>query len=72
MVSLARVCVLDSVRIDVGFVVGSLSAAIFERRRYFNVPVQWARHPDLREYIHSAVSNLQTWIQQVRMFNLLV
>ncbi|XP_024372421.1 DNA polymerase zeta processivity subunit [Physcomitrium patens] len=38
--------------------------AIFERRRYFNVPVQWARHPDLREYIHSAVSNLQTWIQQ--------
>jgi len=41
-------------------------AAIFERRRHFNVPVQWARHPDLREYIHSAVTNLQAWIQQVR------
>ncbi|KAG0581637.1 hypothetical protein KC19_4G267700, partial [Ceratodon purpureus] len=38
--------------------------AIFERRRHFNVPVQWVRHPDLREYIHSAVTNLQPWIQQ--------
>ncbi|XP_024372420.1 DNA polymerase zeta processivity subunit-like isoform X2 [Physcomitrium patens] len=37
---------------------------IFERRRYINTPVQWARHPDLREYIHSAVTNLQPWVQQ--------
>jgi len=36
----------------------------FERRRHFNVPVQWARHPDLREYIHSAVTNLHSHIQQ--------
>jgi mitotic spindle assembly checkpoint protein MAD2B len=43
----------------------TVCAEIFERRRHFNVPVQWARHPDLREYIHSAVTNLQPWIQQV-------
>lgn len=45
-------------------------AAIFERRRHFNVPVQWARHPDLREYIHSAVASLEPWIQQVRLLSL--
>ncbi|KAG0595456.1 hypothetical protein M758_UG167900 [Ceratodon purpureus] len=39
-------------------------AEIFERRRHFNVPVQWARHPDLREYIHSTVTNLHPCIQQ--------
>lgn len=43
----------------------SVYAEIFERRRYINTPVQWARHPDLREYIHSAVTNLQPWVQQV-------
>jgi mitotic spindle assembly checkpoint protein MAD2B len=47
-------------------------AAIFERRRHFNVPVQWARHPDLREYIHSAVASLQPWIQQVRLLSLVL
>ncbi|CAK9217443.1 unnamed protein product [Sphagnum troendelagicum] len=37
---------------------------LFERRRYLNLPVQWARHPELRDYIHSAVTNLKIWIQQ--------
>ncbi|CAM6103780.1 unnamed protein product [Calypogeia fissa] len=39
-------------------------AEIFERRRHFNVPVQWIRHPELREYIHSAVTNLHPLIRQ--------
>lgn len=37
---------------------------IFERRRYLNVPVQWVRHPELREYINSAIRNALPWIQQ--------
>ncbi|XP_022717470.1 DNA polymerase zeta processivity subunit [Durio zibethinus] len=36
----------------------------FERRRYMNVVVQRARHPQLREYIHSAVSGLLPFIQK--------
>ncbi|KAJ7548135.1 hypothetical protein O6H91_08G119700 [Diphasiastrum complanatum] len=43
---------------------GLYPAEFFERRRHFNVPVQWARHPELREYVHSAVTNLHSWIQQ--------
>ncbi|KAL2642211.1 hypothetical protein R1flu_009798 [Riccia fluitans] len=39
-------------------------AEIFERRRHFNVPVQWIRHQDLRDYVHSALSSLHSWIQQ--------
>ncbi|KAG6554264.1 hypothetical protein Mapa_004180 [Marchantia paleacea] len=39
-------------------------AEIFERRRHFNVPVQWIRHPELRDYIHSALTGLHSWIQQ--------
>ncbi|KAH7428778.1 hypothetical protein KP509_09G016900 [Ceratopteris richardii] len=37
---------------------------VFERRRYLNVPVQWARHPELREYINSAVTSAMPWIQK--------
>lgn len=37
----------------------------FERRRYMNVVVQRARHPQLRDYIHSAVSGLLPFIQKV-------
>ncbi|MCO5614394.1 hypothetical protein L7F22_068674 [Adiantum nelumboides] len=37
---------------------------IFERRRYLNVPVPCARHPELREYINSAVTSAMPWIQK--------
>jgi hypothetical protein len=37
----------------------------FERRRYMNVVVQRARHPQLRDYIHSTVSGLLPFIQKV-------
>lgn len=37
---------------------------VFERRRYLNVPVQWSRHPELREYISSAVTSALPWIQK--------
>ena len=39
--------------------------AAFERRRYMNVVVQRARHPELRDYIHSAASGLLPFIQKV-------
>ena len=37
----------------------------FERRRYMNLVVQRARHPQLRDYIHSAVFGLLPFIQNV-------
>lgn len=37
---------------------------VFERRRYCGVPIQWVRHPGLRDYIHQTVNSLRTWIQQ--------
>lgn len=46
-------------------------AGAFERRRYMNVVVQGARHPQLRNYIHSAVSGLLPFIQKVITFFLL-
>lgn len=42
--------------------------AAFERRRYMNVVVQRARHPELRDYIHSAASGLLPFIQKVLFF----
>ncbi|KAL5731525.1 DNA polymerase zeta processivity subunit [Ranunculus cassubicifolius] len=36
----------------------------FERRRYMNVVVHRARHPQLRDYIHSAVIGLQSFIEK--------
>ncbi|KAB1216955.1 DNA polymerase zeta processivity subunit [Morella rubra] len=36
----------------------------FERRRYMNVVVQRARHPQLRDYIHLAVSGLLPFVQK--------
>ncbi|KAK9156319.1 hypothetical protein Sjap_003799 [Stephania japonica] len=36
----------------------------FERRRYMNVVVHKARHPQLKEYIHSTVTALQPFIQK--------
>eukprot|EP00897_Mesotaenium_endlicherianum_P003073 jgi/Mesen1/2794/ME000170S01903 len=46
------------------YVRGVYPPELFERRRHYEIPVQWARHPDLREYIHSATHRLQDWIQQ--------
>ncbi|BBH01498.1 DNA-binding HORMA family protein, partial [Prunus dulcis] len=36
----------------------------FERRKYMNLVVHSARHPELRDYIHSAVSGLHPFIQK--------
>lgn len=40
----------------------------FERRRYMNLVVQRARHPELRDYINSAVSGLLPFMQKVFHF----
>lgn len=37
----------------------------FERRRYMNLVVHRARHPQLREYIHSAINGLLPSIEKV-------
>ncbi|KAF8380082.1 hypothetical protein HHK36_027552 [Tetracentron sinense] len=46
------------------FLKGVYPAGAFERRRYMNVVVQRARHPQLRDYIHSAVTGLLPFIQK--------
>ncbi|KAK9275499.1 hypothetical protein L1049_022766 [Liquidambar formosana] len=46
------------------FLKGVYPPGAFERRRYMNVVVQRARHPQLREYIHSAVTGLLPFIQK--------
>ncbi|KAG7646538.1 DNA polymerase zeta processivity subunit [Arabidopsis thaliana] len=43
---------------------GFYPSAAFERRRYMNVVVQRARHPELRDYIHSAASGLLPFIEK--------
>ncbi|XP_042421023.1 DNA polymerase zeta processivity subunit-like isoform X1 [Zingiber officinale] len=47
------------------FLKGFYPPAAFERRRYMNVVVQKARHPQLADYIHSATSNLLPFVQKV-------
>uniref|UniRef100_A0A1J3CMR0 DNA polymerase zeta processivity subunit n=1 Tax=Noccaea caerulescens TaxID=107243 RepID=A0A1J3CMR0_NOCCA len=47
------------------FLKGFYPSAAFERRRYMNVVVQRARHPELRDYIHSAASGLLPFIEKV-------
>jgi mitotic spindle assembly checkpoint protein MAD2B len=57
----------EFLEVAINFVVyvrGVYPAEAFERRRYLNIPVQWARHPRLRDYIHSTVATLQTFIQK--------
>ncbi|KAB2059590.1 hypothetical protein ES319_A11G316000v1 [Gossypium barbadense] len=49
---------------SVVYLKGIYPSGAFERRRYMNVVVQRARHPQLREYIHSAVSGLLPSIQK--------
>ncbi|XP_052178583.1 DNA polymerase zeta processivity subunit [Diospyros lotus] len=46
------------------FLKGVYHPGAFERRRYMNVVVQKARHPELREYIHSAVNGLLPFLQE--------
>uniref|UniRef100_A0A1J3IT62 DNA polymerase zeta processivity subunit n=1 Tax=Noccaea caerulescens TaxID=107243 RepID=A0A1J3IT62_NOCCA len=46
------------------FLKGFYPSAAFERRRYMNVVVQRARHPELRDYIHSAASGLLPFIEK--------
>ncbi|XP_010497978.1 PREDICTED: DNA polymerase zeta processivity subunit isoform X2 [Camelina sativa] len=43
---------------------GFYPSEAFERRRYMNVVVQRARHPELRDYIHSAASGLLPFIEK--------
>lgn len=50
------------------FLKGVYPSGAFERRRYMNVVVQRARHPQLRDYIHSAVTGLLPFIQKVGFF----
>ncbi|RVW63623.1 DNA polymerase zeta processivity subunit [Vitis vinifera] len=50
------------------FLKGIYPSGAFERRRYMNAVVQRARHPQLRDYIHSAVSGLLPFIQKVSAF----
>lgn len=49
---------------SVVFLKGLYPSGAFERRRYMNLVVQRARHPQLRDYIHSSVSSLLLFIQK--------
>ncbi|XP_015932374.1 DNA polymerase zeta processivity subunit isoform X1 [Arachis duranensis] len=46
------------------FLKGVYPSGAFERRRYMNVVVQRARHPQLRYYIHATVSGLLPFLQK--------
>ncbi|KAH9291827.1 hypothetical protein KI387_042983, partial [Taxus chinensis] len=57
----------EFLEVAINFVVyvrGIYPAEAFERRRYMNIPVQCARSPLLRDYIHSVVESLQTYIDK--------
>ncbi|KAI6688887.1 hypothetical protein NL676_025715 [Syzygium grande] len=43
---------------------GLYPSGAFERRRYLNLVVHRARHPQLRNYIHMSVSGLQPFIEK--------
>lgn len=49
---------------SVVFLKGLYPTGAFERRRYMNLVVQRARHPQLRDYIHSSVGSLLLFIQK--------
>ncbi|KAJ6776533.1 MITOTIC SPINDLE ASSEMBLY CHECKPOINT PROTEIN MAD2 [Salix koriyanagi] len=63
---IARILVefLEVAITSVVFLKGVYPSDAFERRRYMNVVVQRARHPQLRDYIHSAVSGLLPFIRE--------
>ncbi|XP_062005755.1 DNA polymerase zeta processivity subunit-like [Rosa rugosa] len=47
------------------FLKGIYPTGAFERRKYMNLVVHKARHPELRDYIHSAISRLLPFIKKV-------
>ncbi|XP_062018572.1 DNA polymerase zeta processivity subunit-like [Rosa rugosa] len=47
------------------FLKGIYPAGAFERRKYMNLVVHRTRHPELRDYIHSAVSGLLPFIKRL-------
>ncbi|POO01534.1 HORMA domain containing protein [Trema orientale] len=49
---------------SVVFVKGVYPSGAFERRRYMNLVVHRARHPQLRDYIHTAVWGLLPFIEK--------
>ncbi|CAN4090753.1 unnamed protein product [Withania somnifera] len=49
---------------SVVFLKGVYPSGAFERRRYMNVVVQRAGHPELQQYIHSSVNGLLPFIQK--------
>ncbi|TKY49372.1 DNA polymerase zeta processivity subunit [Spatholobus suberectus] len=63
---IARVLVefLEVAITAVVFLKGLYPSGAFERRRYMNVVVQRARHPQLRYYIRATVSGLLPFIQK--------
>ncbi|PIA37830.1 hypothetical protein AQUCO_03000399v1 [Aquilegia coerulea] len=65
-VSIARILVefLEVAITSIVFLKGIYPSDAFERRRYMNVVVHRARHPQLRDYIHSAVKGLQPFIEK--------
>ncbi|XP_044473022.1 DNA polymerase zeta processivity subunit [Mangifera indica] len=65
-VETARILVefLEVAVTSIVFLKGLYPAGAFERKRYMNVVVQRARHPGLRQYIHSAVNGLLPFIQK--------
>ncbi|WCJ43016.1 Mitotic spindle assembly checkpoint protein MAD2B [Euphorbia peplus] len=46
------------------FLKGVYPSAAFERRRYMNIVVHRAKHPQLRDYIHSAITGLLPFMQK--------
>ncbi|XP_073220356.1 DNA polymerase zeta processivity subunit isoform X3 [Cicer arietinum] len=63
---IARVLVefLEVAIASVVFLKGVYPSGAFERRRYMNVVVQRACHPQLRYYIHATISGLLPFIQK--------
>ncbi|PON74135.1 HORMA domain containing protein [Parasponia andersonii] len=48
------------------FLKGVYPSGAFERRRYMNLVVHRARHPQLRDYIHTAVRGLLPFIKKCK------
>ncbi|XP_011097644.1 DNA polymerase zeta processivity subunit isoform X2 [Sesamum indicum] len=69
---IARILVefLEVAITSVIFLKGIYPNGAFERRRYMNVVVHKARHPQLNEYIHTAVVALLPFINKVEGANL--
>ncbi|KMZ64463.1 DNA polymerase zeta processivity subunit [Zostera marina] len=54
------------------FLKGVYPRGAFERRRYMNIVVQKARHPQLADYIHSVITALQPFLQKGSIERVLV